>query len=209
MWKKHSITLVEILISLTLITLLFTTLFFWYRHLHEKKGELTKLKQPYLEEYHAWQRLQEILPKAQHFFLGEGSTMVFCFDRGISRNPKLSNTVLGKIYHDPIMKTLCLAVWPNPIQYQRMDSPSLNLTLLDGVEPINTIALFEFYLPPDPFKKPIDPKGVDLSDKEGWNKEWNSSKLPAFVRINFLHYGKEKAFYFDLNQKIFYPLVKG
>ncbi|MCC5831946.1 MAG: DUF1494 domain-containing protein [Chlamydiales bacterium] len=206
MLRKRPIALVEVLITLTLLTLLLSTLFGWYRHLTKQKGELEKIKRPYLEERFVRQRLEQILPKAQLPFLGEKSAIVFRFDRGITDDPKLSGTVLGRLYHDPARKTLCLGVWPNPVNREAILSPSLTLTLLDQVDQPE----FRYYSPPDPFKKPVDPEQVGKPrPKEGWQSEWRYDKLPAFVHMVFSHDGKEREFYFDLNQPIIYPLVNG
>lgn len=206
MSRKRPIALIEVLISLSLLALLLSTLFGWYSHLTKQKGELEKIRGPYLEERSACLRLEHILSKAKAPLLGDGSSMAFRFDRGISANTKLSDTVLGKLYHDPIRKTLCLGVWPLPVDGEAILTPSLSLTLLDHVDQPE----FWYYSPPDPFKKPVDPEQIGKPrPKEGWQSEWMYDKLPAFIQMVFLHEGKEREFYFDLNQPIIYPLVNG
>ncbi len=206
MLKKRSITLIEVLISLTLLALLLSTLFVWYNQMTRQKTALDKLKRPYLEERFAWQRLERILPQARAPFLGRESFLVFRFDRGVAIDPKLSHTILGKLYHDPSRRTLCLGIWPDFENGEAVFNPSLTLTLLDQVDDFH----MEFYSPPDPFKKPVDPEQVGKPrPQEGWQSEWRYDKLPAFVHMLFQHDGKQRELYFDLNQPIIYPLVNG
>ncbi len=203
MSRKHSITLVELLISLSLLTLLLSTLFFWYRHHTVQKNKIEKLKHPYLEERYLWQRLDHIVLAAESPVLGDSSTLVFRFDRGVSRDPKLSDRVVGKIYHDPGTRTLCLGVWPDFEDSKAVTEPSLSLTLLDEVDELK----LRFYSPPNPFKKVVDPDQVgNPRPQDGWQSVWTFKQVPAFVHMTLTRGINVREIYLDLNQPIVYPV---
>lgn len=203
MLRKRSLTLIEILISMTLFSLLLTSLFFWYRHFTDKKRELERIKSPYLEERYLFQRLQRILPQSQPPFFTDQDSLVFCFDRGIYSDPKLSGRVLAKLYRDSHSHALSLGIWQAPETKEK--NPSQTLTLLDGVEELS----FEFYSPPDPFQKPVDPQEIgNPRPQPGWQKTWNFDHLPALVKITLKHNDDSRDLYFDLREPIIYPAEK-
>ena len=180
--KKRAISLIEVIVSLGLLSLLLSTLFFWYHSLNKQKEDYNHLKGPLMEERYAYQRLQHILNKADcSLFATESGSLVFVFDRGPSPLSDLSGQVLGRLYYDAIHQSLCLGVWPHP-KSEKTD-PSQTCILLDGVEACS----FAFYSPPDPFKKPVDPEEVgNARPTEGWQDEWKSSykTLPALIKIS-------------------------
>ncbi len=200
--KKRPITLVESLISIALLTLLLGTLFFWYRHLTENKAHLEKLTYPLIEERHLMQRLERILPQAKPPFYADEQTLVMRFDRGLSSEPLLSDTVLAKLYHDPSLNALCLGIWPDPLEHENRRTPSLTLTLLDKVDALS----FSYYSPPDPFRQPVDPKQVGKRRPEaGWQSTWHYETLPALVTLTLTRGATTRILYFDLNHPIIYP----
>jgi len=210
--KKRAISLIEVIVSLSLLSVLLGTLFFWYRSFTRQKEEFNRLKWPLMEERYAHQRLNYILPTAESPFFTtlDKKDLVFIFDRGPSIAPELSGKVLARLYHDPIQKCLCLGIWPKPTQKNNLRSPSQSLILLDGVSECS----FEFYHPPDPFRKPVDPEEVGkLKPREGWQREWKSSfhTLPALVKIHITRDPakgiKEHSFdyVFDLPVTLIYP----
>lgn len=202
--KRRALTLIELLLSLSFCALLTTSLFFWYRHLSQKKYELAQLTLPYKEEQCAYQRLCRVFAKVElPFFTEEG--VVFRFDRGIANHPRLSDRVLGKLYYDAPTQTLCLGIWPDLTQTEDPFSPSETLLLLDQVES----CLFSLYSPPPPFALPVDPEGVGQPKPlSGWQEVWLSDyeTLPALIKIEAIHRGKPWEIFFDLNQPILYPL---
>jgi len=138
-----------------------------------------------MEERYAFQRLQTMIPSAQPplFSLEKDSSLVFIFNRGPWLDPQLSDTVLARLYHDSQQECLCLGIWPDPTKEDEpMRSPSQTLVLLEGVTQLS----YDFYCPPDPFKKPVDPEEVGKPrPKEGWQTNWQAEyhKLPAFVKL--------------------------
>lgn len=181
--KKRALTLIEVMISLGLLSLLIATLFFWYNNLSKRKEEFLKLKNPLMEERYALQRLQKILPSAATpFFTSTDNGLVFLFEHPLCANPHLSSQVLGKLYFDKEAQCLCLGVWPKPEKENAPKSPSYTTILLDGV----SSCFFEFYYPPNPLKLTVDPEAVGKPQPfEGWQKEWLSTyqTLPALVKI--------------------------
>ena len=182
--KKRAFSLIETLVSLGLVALLLSSLAFWYRSITTQKANFIRLKGPLMEERYTHQRLQRILPTAQSPFFTSASdnSLVFIFDRGTYVEPKLSEKVLGKLYFDQKNGCLCLGVWPLPEAEKQERSPSQNFVLLDGVSAFS----FEFYSPPDLFKKPVDPKTIGSPrPREGWQETWLSAykTIPALVKI--------------------------
>lgn len=203
--KKHNISLIEVLISLTLFSVLLGSLGLWYLHMNTKKSLLEKLRLPLMEERYVAQRLQNIIPRAQTPFVHHGNTLTFRFDRGLSAHPLLSDVVIGKLYLDEAHKTLCLGIWPNVEKDEEVRrSPFQTFTLLDRVDQIE----FDFYSPPDPFKKPVDPEEIGKPrPKEGWQLGggWSYGSLPALVNLKIKRDGRTEKLFFDLNQPIIYP----
>lgn len=188
---------------MTLFSLLLTSLFFWYRYLTDKKSDLEKMKGPYLEERYLFQRLQRILPKSQTPLFTDNESLIFCFDRGLYADPNLSGRVLGKLYLNEQCHTLCLGIWPAP--ETKSLKPTQTLTLLDGIQTLS----FEFYSPPDPFQKPVEPQEVGKPRPiPGWQKSWSFDHLPALIRMTLTHNNHIREFYFDLGETILYPVEK-
>jgi Protein of unknown function (DUF1494)/Prokaryotic N-terminal methylation motif len=209
--KKRSFSLIEMVISFALLSLLLTTLFFWYHSLSKRREEVGRLRAPLMEERYTHQRLQWVIPKAESpFFIGEDGSLVFLFDRGPCPLPDLSGKVLAKLYHDPSLRTLCLSIWPKPTQDNLRQLPMQTVVLLDGIASCS----FEFYSPPDPFQLPVDPDAVgSLEPTAGWQNQWRAAyqSLPAFVKLILVRdsqQGLEERsieFLFDLPVPLIYP----
>lgn len=211
--RKGAFSLVEVVLSLALLSLLLSTLFFWYHNLSRQKEAYSTLKGPLMEERYTHQRLQEIIPKVEFpLFLSEDNSLVFIFDRGPCIISELSGKVLAKLYHDRATSSLCLGIWPKPSREAQPRSPMQTHVLLEGVEE----CAFEFYYPPDPFKKPVDPKEVGhLHPESGWQPQWRISygTLPALLKISITRAGGPALtthcceYLFDLPIPIIYPGV--
>ena len=204
--------MVETLVSLGLVALLLSSLGFWYRSIMYQKETFNRLKGPLMEERYVHQRLQRILPNAEcpFFTSSMDSSLIFIFDRGTYAQPQLSGKVLGKLYLDQASQCLCLGIWPFPEAEQFERSFSQHFVLLDGV----SACKFEFYSPPDLFRRPVDPEIVGLPrPKDGWQEIWLSSykKVPALVKI-IMTRCEDKGinnhtieYLFDLPVNILYP----
>jgi len=172
MKRRHPITLLEVMLSLGLLTMLLSTLFFWYSRLMVQKKELEHLKWPLMEERYAEQRLATILPKVKAPLLTtkEGS-FVFLFDRGIYSNPLLSGTVLGRLYHDTRYNRLCLGVWPAPEKGEApLKAPSQTFILMDKVSKFSV----KFY-----------PASFDREKPIQWQATWLAEEqaLPSMIKL--------------------------
>ncbi|MFZ0565742.1 MAG: DUF1494 domain-containing protein [Chlamydiales bacterium] len=172
MRRRQPITLLEVVISLGLLTFLLTTLFFWYSRLMTQKKAYEQIKWPLLEERYAEQRLASLFPKIKTpFFTTHNGNLVFLFDRGIYSDPSLSNTVLGHLYHDSTYNRLCLGVWPAPEKEKPLlKSPCQTFILLDKVSSLS----FEFY--PSKFED-------DFSMR--WQTAWlaENQTLPSMIKV--------------------------
>lgn len=209
--KKRSISLVELLIALGLLSLLLSTLFFWYRTLTTHHAELNRVKGPVSEERYAFQRLQKILPKAEKpFFQSDNNSLVFMFDRGVTPEPFLSGKVLARLYYEPATQSLKLGIWPDPKKTGGARQPTKTLLLLDRVKD----ARISYYHPPDPFKKPVSPEEVrhprPIEDWQGtWLEQYEG--LPAMIKVTIQREecpgleGHEMELCFDLMKPIAYP----
>jgi prepilin-type N-terminal cleavage/methylation domain-containing protein len=212
--KKRALSLIEMIITLSLLSLLLTTLFFWYRSLTLQKEAFQQIRGPLLEERYAQQRLQAIFSSVElPFFTPSSSSLVFLFDRGPSLIPELSGKVIAKLYFDEPHQCLCLGVWPKPNKENPRKFPSQTFILLDKV----SSCTFHFYNPPDPFKMSVDPEEVGRSrPQEKWQKEWKSAYhiFPALVKISITRdpskgiKDHEFDYLFDLPVTVLYPRVK-
>jgi len=202
MKKRYSLSLIEVLISLSLITLLVGSLSFWYRSVTANNAKLEQKTWGLKEERWVDLRLSNILPaiKSHLTSTGEGE-IAFLFDRGVWNDPLLSGTILGKLYHDTQRNALCLGIWPHPKQGK---IPSETLTLLEDV----TSVTFDFYSPPDPFRLKVDPEKVGKSrPAEKWQSSWDLAyeELPAMIQITFTHNEHTCRFVYELPYPICYP----
>jgi hypothetical protein len=196
--KKHSISLIEVIVSLGLLSLLLSTLFFWHHLTLKQKQEFNARKGPLLEERYAHQRLQNILGKADVTMCTTypDHSLVFLFDRGPCEIPELSGKLLGRLYVDTARHTLCLGVWPNP--HSEKTEPSQTTILLNDVLECS----FHFYFPPDPFKQPVNPEEVGkCRPRDGWQEEWRGEywTLPALIKMCIKRPSKKEPFAYTID----------
>lgn len=203
---KRSYTLIEMLLSIALFALLLQSLFFWYQRLNSSKYLIGNEKWVLLEERYLDQRLQKILQHADsnpYFFTipsergTMGSSLVFTFDNGLRNEPLLSGIVLGKLFVDSKRQALCLAIWPHPSH--EVKRPNQTIVLLEDVSDLS----FDFYFPPHPFKKIVDPQEVGKPHpQEGWQSSWldDYHTLPPLVKIHVKRMGENRKidYAFDL-----------
>ncbi len=208
---KRAISLIEVVISMGLIVLLISSLFFWYRAISKQRQDFSQLLGPLMEERYAYQRLQQLFSSVEMpLFTASDGGLVFIFDRGLFPQPELSGKVLGRIYYDAPQRCLCLGLWPYPMGNPLPTIPSQAIILLDRIDHFQ----IEFYQPPDLFKKPVDPETVGTPrPQERWQNSWLSSYThpPAMIKLTItreeIHPVKEHTleYRFALPSLVFYP----
>lgn len=195
---KRPLTLIELLLSLALFALLIQSLFFWYRSLSETQSKMGNKRWEVLEKRYSSQQLQKIFshvqPDSYFFTTGpesttDGDTLVFVFDNGLQSNPHFADKVLARLFIDKEEQTLCLGIWPHPDR--GVSSPGKTVVLLENVQGLS----FEFYFPPNPFKKTVEPKEVGKAlPQERWQSEWlsNYNTLPPLMKVHFHRSGEKR-----------------
>ncbi len=200
---KRSMTLIETIIAMTLFSLLFTTLFFWYSTFSKKS-----IDPPHLQERYYIERLSSIFSNATlnskrgvTAFYSSGDSLVFTFENGPCEEPSLSDVVLARLYIDHQAEALCLTIWPQPKEGKMLLAPSITFPLLDHVKDLT----FSFYYPPNPFAGPILPNEIKSNfPREGWQPNWKPEYrcLPALVKL--FTDDKKPPFIFDFPHPIIY-----
>lgn len=117
--KKRSFVLVEVLVSLTLFSLLFCTLGFWQRHLLISSKRDEQLYKIFLQENSAYKKLRELFRFASQF--GDLSSESLCsvvFDRGVYRDPELAGEVAAVLYYNEQFQRLELRIRSLKNQYK-------------------------------------------------------------------------------------------
>lgn len=195
-YTRSLFTLIEVLVAMTLISLLMTTLLFFYKEvvLIGKEGEGI-VGETFKSRYIA-NRLADVVPKALSpsdplfaFFsspspqggsgIGEGC-LIFAYHNGVSLNKALANEVLGRLTIDD-KERLVLYSWP-----LKGDDSSCDLVnkevLMDNVSGLT----FAFFIG-TAYSQEEKEKGIKPSEDLGcwrtlpWQKEFQL--LPAMVKI--------------------------
>lgn len=192
--KKRPFSLIEVLVSFSLISLLISSLtgayFLMQSFNTSQERELQKaMKESFLHQklLKTFINIQKYPSPEEHKNIGglfpselEGGSLVFLFDTG--PDPKshyFSNRVLARLYVDE-KKQLILSYWPDPSAFTPEESQSnyRKEILFAGASHLS----FDFYRPPVVNSDII----IDLNEGlEGWQKEWNFEDLdlPAMIKI--------------------------
>ncbi len=195
--RRYSFTLVELLISLSLSTLLISSLFFWYRHLGNTKKILAEEKRVVIEERYLLQRLQMLLNKAKLPFSSNGNTLTFHFNRGVFEQPELAGEVEATIALNGDLLLLTVSSLKEP-------GLSQQFPLVDRVSHLE----FEFYSPPDSAGNIVDPEKVKQPRPNmGIQSQWEEAyeQLPALVKLTLERNGRRIDLHFDGAQPIIFP----
>jgi hypothetical protein len=186
--KRRLMTLLELVIAMSLISLLLILLAFFYQDMHSIDKAADTLQKENFQIRYAENRLAKIIPeildghqcKGHPFFYTSDHTgalqfshtpsLTFLFDNKASIEPDRSNTLLGRLYVDS-QKRLCLMTWPAPTNKKAWSSipPSKKEILLENVSGLS----FEFYVPPDRDRSLVQ---KELSNKRSKKKEKEDKK---------------------------------
>lgn len=206
---KKYFTLIEVIIALTLISILMTFLFGFYQNMTVVQNGLDKTREENFRRLYLQQRLTDILSTAsveENLFgnrelifyttKDENTSMlenslILIYNNGVNALPWFSGTVLGRLYLDKNGR-LCLTTWPSPALWKKegkvLDKlPSKREILLEDVQNLS----FEFYVPPIAEEVKVKPKEVTTGREKiepapgEWHKEWPDAyrELPALVKV--------------------------
>lgn len=223
-YKRRFMTLIELVISLSLIILLLGVLSFFYRDIalldiSAEKNEKEQFHQLYIEN-----RLGRILPRIISEYDAKGhfvffthrlnsdasktEGLTFLFNNGSDLNSQNASEVLARLFVDQ-QNRLVLATWPSTKNKKFWDNSTTiagKQILLEDVESLS----FKFYIPKERDRSLIEEKlGVKKESSEsstegasGWVDKWPKSKkyLPAMIKVIIKIKEKKMPFYFS------YPL---
>lgn len=224
--KRRCMTMLELVISMSLIIALLGILAFFYRDITTLEANAEKNEKEQFYKLYIENRLARILPRTiseyeakKHFVFfsatAEGSSyapktdnLTFLFDNGSDLNPKNASEVLAHLFVDK-QNRLTLMTWPSTKNKKFWENPT-GITgkeiLLENVERLN----FKFYIPKESNRSLIEEKlgskkeesDSILEGKGEWIDKWPKNKkyLPAMIEVIIKFKEKERPFYFS------YPL---
>lgn len=194
------VTLLEMLIAISLVTILLSTLMGFYSFTASTQSTIDKLRNEGFRSLYIQHRLGQILPKANEkskekkdkspfwFYTSVGTfspELVFTYDNGVDATPRFSNIVLGKLFLEG--DKLTLLSWSTEPEWRKPDAPARKEVFEEGIVRI----AFSFYNPPPATneEKPIE----DIKNPPGWFSEWeiDREKLPAMIKITLWKEGEE------------------
>lgn len=205
---KRCLSLIEVLISMVLVSILMTTLIGMYAQFEWMHVEVEQARRESFELRYVQGRLAEVLPKAIspansdhkrdfYFYTSQeegpqlrAPSLVFSYDNGVDLDPLFSNHVLGRLFLEQVgnRQQLVLATWPIP-RCEISEQPTMHKeVLLDFVTELS----FSFFQPyPHAVEKESTEK--DAAKKEeraqpsvnSWQETWlpDYEKLPVLVKV--------------------------
>ncbi len=190
-----TLTLLEVMIALSLATILISAVMTCYYQISKKKITAQELKKSSLSVELMRQRLIHLFAAAASaenpsFYTGAhpqaiGLSLIFTFDNGVDHTLEFCNDVMGMLYQNA-NRELCLASWG-------AQGGTRNEILLENTEGLS----FSFF----------DPK------KKEWRNEWREEdSFPPFFKItwSFADQPREvlqSAFFFPQDTPITYEIM--
>lgn len=171
--RRRLFTLVEVMVSLSLLALLLSGLLFSFRAFSSSKERLEEARWALKEQSYLQFRLEQLFGAVVDdvALRMEREELSFSFDNGVQRDPLLSHKIRGRLFLDRARGMLFLE-WL-PLEEAK---PSVLLPLLDGVTELS----FAFH------------------GKEGWVSHWTSPEPPALLRLLIARGGESETYAFRL-----------
>ncbi|MBA2368497.1 MAG: hypothetical protein H0V82_05675 [Candidatus Protochlamydia sp.] len=201
--KRTYFTLLETLIAVTIVSVLLTIVFGFFRELSESSRMTEEMQHQSFRMRYVEMRLAYLFErivnendenKREFFFFTEKgekgvlngtSSLIFSFNNEARASPAFSGDLLAKLYIDPSHR-LCLAMWP--IYSDQPHEEMQKEVLMDDVSDI----AYEFFMPPARLSGERDIGGGknDPEKKSPENDRWHQQEwlrsyeqIPAIARI--------------------------
>jgi len=206
--QTRSLSLIEVLISMVLVSILMTTLMGMYAQFEWMHVEVEQARRESFELRYVQGRLAEVLPKAIssansdhkkdfYFYTSQeesgqlrAPSLVFAYDNGIDLDPLFSNHVLGRLFLEQVgnRKQLVLTTWPIPRCELSEQPPMHKEVLLDDVTDLS----FSFF---EPYPHVVEKEATGDTKKKqedraqpsvnSWQETWLAEydKLPVLVKV--------------------------
>ncbi len=207
--RKRHLTLLETLIAVSLVSVLLTIVFGFFRELSEinrmtevqqkesfqmryVETRLNYLFQRIVNENESVREGMQAFKRRFYFYtqapdkgISESTSLIFSFNNGARSNPAFSDDLLARLYVDDKHR-LCLAMWP--IYSDKPHQEMQREILLENVASIQ----YQFYAAPERHLNDgaISPDKVDTEnknpEKDRWHaQEWMKSyqQMPSIVKL--------------------------
>lgn len=208
--NKRPMTLVELMISMSLVAIVLTALGYFFRQVDDIGRRIDKIEEKSFKMRFIENRLASVFPRTYkdgYFFTGGDVPGVFAsglpnlilsFDNCVNLDKRYASEVLGRIYVNNEAQ-LCLAIWPAVKRWEEGVQPPVRNEVL--MENVDSIAM-EFFIPPLRGKQLEGESKIDPAVRGTWVTEWNKEykELPAIIRLKINqdleyafplpHYGK-------------------
>jgi type II secretory pathway pseudopilin PulG len=192
--KKRAFLLIEILISLALMSILLSFLFTAMSRSSHFKAKIDKARSVLIERQHLQIRLQDLFLAIQDASLYTKSlhkekreSLIAIFDHGIDPDPAFSGPILSRIYLDE-SHNLCLALWP--LEDEKKKLLWRNEILLKNVDD------YQFQFLGGKTGKNL----VVVNSELAWHSHWSKkqSANPSMIRLLVQSQGVPLSFAFFL-----------
>jgi type II secretory pathway component PulJ len=199
--RKSFMTLLETLIAISLLALLLTIVFSFFRELsvlsqvtEQKQKESFRMRYVETRLAFIFERLVNENETTRKFYfftqpthsqISSSPSLIFTFNNGVRPDPNFSSDVLGRLYVD-LDKRLTLVTWPiytlQPHAYMQKE------ILLENVVGLR----YEFYAAPERISNENAVKGSGENkpgetkpQRDRWQSEWPKShkQMPSIIKI--------------------------
>ena len=186
-WKKRTITLVEMLITLALTAVLLTVALGLYAQSTQLQQQAAHLRNRNFEALYLQSRLAKLFSdlviqrnQKEYWFYTDDHHFYFAFDNGMDKNPLFGDILIGELSIDE-NGGFSLTTWPDPYRTQESSAPIRREILLDHVETVS----YQFYRPP---RRELLEWQQDMTGETPyaqWVDTWqlDDNALPAMIKV--------------------------